>query len=340
MPLKSSFSRSAVLALSVILSICFLAGPAAAQEGRELTFKLYVGAYIKDGLVTDVQQPAASGEIQVLYNWDVVNTYPISNGLVEFTAPLNKLTVIRLTEVPGQLYDRNVRMQIRDDGIMQLLNVDNSNMKLAYVQNEDGSYSFEYWVDWVLMTGPNDENGPVIGRTQRYARPWSSSSIGDAGTTQNEYWWENGDNWGGPPDQWGGGGRATPGRTDAEISAEVSQYYKDSLGFDLMNSFAYAPGSTGAVPGLVWRWTKPDGTSQEFWFGENKEMEISPGVYAVAQLAYNSGAPIYTFYREIKPAVLQQFEVGTHTWTYWMQDSEGRKSFTRQTKLTIAEPVR
>lgn len=145
----------------ILLAACLLLGPVSGPAGaaEPLTFKLTAAIWSVSGKLIRV----SSGLMTVTVDGEVYSTAAIvGDGQLTFTLPSDQSSELSL-QCEG-LATRSIRAEITD-GVLALFNRDAADDRLHYEANPDGTYSLEYYQDYLYLCGQGDALGPIMGRT-------------------------------------------------------------------------------------------------------------------------------------------------------------------------------
>jgi len=149
----------------------------------------------------------------------------------------------------------------------------------------------------------------------------------------------------GPEDYWGGGGRL--GNWWPPISEEVNQaiatggalclnrVWPFCLGTDPLSGEKILDPQNSHLPGLMFRWTYPDGSSEEWWLAIGFSGTLANGISWETQLGENAGVWNVLLHYCLPPQFLLGLASGTHQATYWLRDIDGNDSNKRWEMIEV-----
>lgn len=154
-----------------------------------------------------------------------------------------------------------------------------------------------------------------------------------------------GRNPGGPCGYFGGGGNVVHCLFPSEVTARFNQARRDGTDLTLSRVFpfsfgtdppggAIAPGNA-AMPGLLFRWTGPDGISQTWFMALDLSGVLSNGINWTTALIKNYDVWCVDLRLVLPRILVAALAGGDHTLTYCLVDTDGAKANPRWETLTL-----
>lgn len=304
---------------AIVLALALLAaavGPAAAQDNGSpdsFPFNLMVA-----GLNSQKQLTPFNAAITVTVDDVVVHEDFNPSGLLSFSAPADATSY--WTIVAQDAAHRRIKCSI-DNGYIILENLNQPGKYISYQPDLNGEYFLTYW-QWSLYIG-NQGNPlvPIMGDPHILAATFAANDPAL-----------------GPEDDFGGGSALETAPKEAAVTEQVRIAITNAIAYTLERIFPIGGPdlSSGAGFGLIWQWTKPDGTVVKRYLpiGINgtwdDDITYSTEIGRNAQVDYvrlDIGFPAGQVHLLMNP--------GRHLMEYWFQINPETQSNHRWEYITV-----